>query len=201
MRRVKLGDVEFTVVENENAKDSAIITDNPVESGQDVSDHIKQNPSYINIRGQMIGEDAPVNLQKLKKYQQDGELLTYTGRNSYPNMVIEDIDRVHGVQNKTGFSFDIKLKQVRIATAKEVEIKIVNPITKTSDGKTSTKVKEPTNNGKQQTQNKAISTLPLNVKADSELGKQIFFNPEQAMKDKIQLYSPSGLNSLVVGLK
>ncbi|MGJ0848193.1 phage baseplate protein [Tissierella praeacuta] len=157
MRRVKLGDVEFTVVEVENVKDSANITDNPVESGQDVSDHIQQNPSYINIKGQMIGENAPSDLEKLKQYMKDGELLTYIGRNIYKNMVIEDIDRIHGVQNKTGYSFDIKLKQIRIAVAKEIEIKIANPATKKVDKKTSTKVKPTTNNGKQQPKQKTVS--------------------------------------------
>lgn len=162
MQRVKLGDVEFTVVEIENAKDSATITDNPVESGQDVSDHVKQDPSYINIRGQIIGEDAASNLQKLKKYKEDGALLIYTGRNRYGNMVIEDIDRVHGVQNRTGFSFDIKLKQVRIATAKEVEIKVVDPVTKAPSKKVSTQVKSKTNNGLQQSTPAQFNEIRMN---------------------------------------
>lgn len=157
MQRVKLGDVEFTVVEVENVKDSATVTDNPVESGQDVSDHVKQNPSYINIRGQIIGDDAASKLQMLKKYKSEGALLKYVGRNMYGNMVIEDIDRVHGVKNRTGFSFDIKLKQVRIATAKEVQIKVANPSTKRQDKRTATKVKKTTNKGKQQPKAKKVS--------------------------------------------
>lgn len=157
MRRVKLGDIEFTVVEVENVKDSATVTDNPVESGQDVSDHVKQNPSYVNIRGQMIGKDAASKLQKLKKYKNEGALLKYVGRNIYANMVIEDIDRIHGVKNRTGFSFDIKLKQVRIATAKEITIKVSNPYTGKVDKKIATKVKSVTNKGKQQPKTKYVS--------------------------------------------
>lgn len=188
MRRVKLGDVEFTVVEVENAKDSATITDNPVESGQDVSDHVKQNPSYINIRGQMIGEDAYPNLQKLIKYKEDGELLTYTGRNVYRNMAIEDIDRIHGVKNKTGYSFDMKLKQVRIATAKEVEIKIANPVTKKADKKTSTKAKEPTNNGKQQPQQKTIT--PTSPKLQNDV-MNLAKTPGGTIQAIMSTYKPS----------
>ena len=149
MRRVKLGDVEFDVIESENPKDSVTVTDKPVESGQDVSDHVKQNSSIINIRGQMT-EDAADKLQILKRYQKDGELLKYVGRNIYSNMVIEELDREHGVTNRNGFQFSIKLKQVRIATAKEIEIKMANP-------KAATKVKPVTNKGKQQPKKKYVS--------------------------------------------
>jgi len=156
VRRVRLGDVEFDVVEDENPKDSATVTDKPVESGQDVSDHAKLNPSIINIRGQMT-EDAAEKLQVLKKYLRERTLLKYVGRNAYDNVVIEDLDRVHGVKNRQGFQFNIKLKQVRIATAKEVEIKVANPNTGKQDKKTSTKVKATTNKGKQQPQKKKVT--------------------------------------------
>lgn len=149
MRRVKLGDVEFDVIESENPKDSVTVTDKPVESGQDVSDHIKQNPSIINLKGQMT-EDAVDKLQVLKKYQKEGTLLKYVGRNVYPNMVIEEIDREHGTRNRLGFQFNIKLKQVRIATAKEVEINMASP-------KDATKVKPVTNKGKQQPKQKRLA--------------------------------------------
>jgi len=148
VRRVKLGDVEFDVIESENPKDSATVTDKPVESGQDISDHVKQNSSIINIRGQMT-EDAADKLQILKRYQKDGKLLKYVGRNIYSNMVIEEIDREHGADNRNGFQFNIKLKQVRVATAKEVEIKVANPSTKK-------KVKKTTNKGKQQPKTKKV---------------------------------------------
>ena len=149
MRRVKLGDIEFDVIESENPKDSVTVTDKSVERGQDVSDHVKQNPSIINLRGQMT-EDAVDKLQVLKKYQKEGTLLKYVGRNVYPNMVIEEIDREHGTRNRLGFQFNIKLKQVRIATAKEVEINIASP-------KDATKVKPVTNKGKQQPKQKRLA--------------------------------------------
>lgn len=156
MKRVKLGDVEFDVIESENPKDSATVTDNPVESGQDVSDHVKQNPSIINIKGQMT-EDAANKLQTLKHYKKEGALLKYVGRNVYSNMVIEEIDREHGVANRFGYQFSIKLKQVRIATAKEAQIKVANPSTKRQDKRTATKVKKTTNKGKQQPKAKKVS--------------------------------------------
>lgn len=155
MRRVRLGDVEFDVIESENPRDSATVTDKPVESGQDVSDHVKQNPSIINLRGQMT-EGAVDKLQVLKKYQKEGTLLKYVGRNVYPNMVIEEIDREHGTRNRQGFQFNIRLKQVRIATAKEVEINMASP-------KDATKVKPVINKGRQQPKQKRVTDNQTNV--------------------------------------
>ena len=162
MRRVKLGDIEFDVIESENPKDSVTVTDKPVESGQDVSDHIKQSPSIINIRGQMT-EDAADKLQVLKKYQKEGTLLKYVGRNVYSNMVIEEIDREHGTRNRLGFQFNIKLKQVRIATAKEVEINMASP-------KNATKVKPVTNKGKQQPKQKRLAENQTKVMNHTMVG-------------------------------
>ena len=125
MRRVKLGDIEFDVIESENPNDSVEVTDKPVESGQDVSDHVKQNPSMLSIKGRMT-EDAAHKLQRLRQYQRDGALLTYIGRNIYSNMVIVDLDREHGASNRLGFDFNITLKEVRIAVPKEVAIQVAD---------------------------------------------------------------------------
>lgn len=151
-RRAKLGDIEFTVIEDENPTDSVEITDNPVENGQDVSDHVKQEASIINIQGQMIGDDAADKLRMLREHMNNGELLTYVGRNIYSNMAIKNINRNHGVQIRNGFAFNITLKQVRIANSKEVDIKV------NLSKKAATKVKSKTNNGKQQPKKKTTSS-------------------------------------------
>lgn len=156
---VKLGDVAFSVVDSENPVDSVSVTDNAVEDGQDVSDHVKQEPSIINVQGHMTGDDAAEKLAALKKSQKDGELLRYVGRNGYGNMVIESLDRQHGVDNKFGFGFNLTLKQVRIATAKEAEIDAGDPVTKSKTGKVKAKTKTPTNKGRQQPKAKQVAEI------------------------------------------
>ena len=152
MRRVKLGDIEFDVIESENPNDSVEVTDKPVESGQDVSDHVKQNPSMLSIKGRMT-ENAAYKLQRLRQYQRDGVLLTYIGRNIYSNMVIVDLDREHGASNRLGFDFNITLKEVRIAVAKEVAIQVADYA--------AIQTKPVTNKGVQQPQEKKISNADL----------------------------------------
>lgn len=168
-RRAKLGDIEFTVIEDENPTDSVEITDNSVEDGQNVSDHVKQQASVISLQGYMTGDDASDKLRKLKTYMNKGEILTYVGRNLYSNMLIENIDRNHGVQIKNGFAFNITLKQIRISNAKEVEISFGG------SKKTATKVKTQTNNGKQQAKNKTTTStqkVKSTVKTYKEGGRK-----------------------------
>lgn len=168
-RRAKLGDIEFTIIEDEKPRDVVVITDNSVENGQDISDHVKQNPSIIDLYGQMIGIDAAAKLNTLKKYQREGKLLTYIGRSIYDNMAIQSIDRSHGKNIRNGFSFNITLKQVRIATAKEVVINIVSPDTMKESKQTNTQVKPKTNNGKQQPHEKKVTTIKDDFRAEGLL--------------------------------
>lgn len=157
MRRAKLGDVIFSVVKSESVTLNAEVTDKSVESGQDIADHMKPKPPIIAITGVVTGPDAGSKLQRIKKYQSDGELLRYIGRNAYKDMVIEGLETDHGASIRNGFGFSLTLKRVKIATAKKVEIKVANPVTKAPDSKTNTQVKPKTNKGKQQPRKKTTS--------------------------------------------
>lgn len=137
MKRALLGEIEFSVVENENPSDSAEITDKPVEKGQDVADHVKIKPTIFNISGVVVGDDAYQKLQKLTNYHITGQILTYVGRNVYGNIVIEQFDRTHDSNVANGFTFNMKLKQVKIATAKEIII--ANPKVRTQTKAVSSK--------------------------------------------------------------
>lgn len=157
MLRATLGSVEFDVVENENISETSESTDHSVEQGQDVSDHVKHNPSILTITGVFVGKESPRKLQQLRKHRQDRDLLTYSGRNIFSNVVITGIDRNHNASNKYGLAFDITLKRIRITQAKNVSIKVANPKTKKVNAKTATKVKTVTNKGKQQPKTKVTT--------------------------------------------
>lgn len=187
-RRVKLGDIEFSVVEDEKPRDLATITDHQVESGQDVSDHIKQESSILDIVGVIVGDDAAETLSKLQKHQREGKLSTYVGRNVYANMAIQSIDRNHGKQIANGFAYNITLKQVRISTAKEVEIKVVNPVTRQASPKTATQVKAKTNNGKQQAKRKATTDAQVAQLGIYRDGISEYGRPTEKMKAIIGTY-------------
>lgn len=134
-RLAKLGSVEFTLVEDESIKEDASMTEHPVESGQNVSDHIKQEALLISVSGIMTGEDALAKFNKLKSHRDNGELLYYQGKEFHKNMAILNIGRNYNKQISNGFYFDLELKQPRISTAKKVTFKISSPKVKTSSNR------------------------------------------------------------------
>lgn len=158
MERAKLGGIEISVVTSERVNHRAESTDKPVERGQDVSDHTKKRPPIIDLVGVIVGEGAADKLNKLVKYQKEGTMIKFIHRTSMDNAFIEDINTIHEAKNADGYQFNIRLKQIRIATAKELEINVVSPTTMTKSKKTDTQVKPKTNAGTQQLQEKAITT-------------------------------------------
>ncbi len=151
MERAKIGDIDISVVSSERLDNKALVTEKPVEKGEDIADHTKKQSIVIELAGAIIGDDAGDKLNKLKKLQKEGTLIKYIHRNALSNMFIEDISSVHETKIRNGFEFNIRLKQVRIAQAKETEIKISNP-----SPKANTQVKPETSNGLQQAQEKPI---------------------------------------------
>lgn len=147
--KIKLGDVELDAVLDENVNRVSEVTDKPVEKGQDVSDHMKEKPKLVKLSGSVVN-DAAAKLALLESYKKEAKLLKYVGRNAVGNVVLELLDTKHPKENAEGFDFNITLKHIRIASPEEFEVKVKNPKTKKSDGKTKSKVKKKTNAGRQQ---------------------------------------------------
>jgi len=129
MPRAMLGEVELNVVESEKPDYSNDITDNPVESGVAVSDHVRPKPLSFTISGTVAGADAGAKVETLRQYSVTGQLLRYVGRNIFENMVIETLSTTHDVEVKKGFKFEIDLKQVRIAEKREIQYTGTDPVT------------------------------------------------------------------------
>lgn len=123
MEQAKLGNVRFTVLSSENITQSADVTDNPVENGQDVSDHVKQQPTQLSLSGLIVGENDRNRYERLIGFKEKGQRINYFGRETHKSMVITNLNRNYGKSNKTGFAFNIDLKQVRVGTAKNIVIK------------------------------------------------------------------------------
>ena len=147
MPRAMLGEIELNVVESENPEQSNEITDNPVEDGVNISDHVRPGPMSFSITGTVTGDDAGQKVEMLRQYANSGQLLRYVGRNVFENMEIETLSTTHDVEVRNGFKFDISLKQVRIAVKKETQYTGPDPITKKE---TATQVKTVANKGTQQ---------------------------------------------------
>ena len=115
MRRAILGDVEFSVVESESPERTNEITEKPVEQGANIADHVRPMPLVFAINGVVTGPDAAQKLSQLSRYRENAVRLTYVGRNLIRDLIIESLTTNHAVKIRDGFSFDLILKQVRIA--------------------------------------------------------------------------------------
>jgi hypothetical protein len=113
----KIGSVYIDVVYADQPKRSVKVTSHPVESGENISDHVKSDPYTINISGVVVGPDAAARLKKLEAYQRKGAMVAYVHRTIARGVVIEKFDTDHNVKVANGFAFTITLRQIRVAKA------------------------------------------------------------------------------------
>lgn len=113
----KIGDVEVTVI-NEVVSRSSDVTDRSVE-GSSVSDNVKKLPDTVTLDG-VVGSNGWDKLKILTQYQRNGSLLTYAGKNTYSNMVLELFETEHNSNFIDGFTFSAILKQIFTARTKLV---------------------------------------------------------------------------------
>lgn len=150
---IRLGDVKLDALVKENIDYDADVTSKEVEKGADISDHMKAKPFTASLSGVMV-EDADAKLETLKKYQKEGELLTYIGKSTLESVVITSLQVEHTVKNFTGYDFDIRIKEVRVASPETFKISVKNPVSGKQDSKTASRVKKPSNEGRKQVQSK-----------------------------------------------
>lgn len=93
-------------------------TDHPTEKGIDITDNVKREPVTLSISGKIVDTDTLKSheaLAKLYALENNGSLITYSGRNIIKNMQIQSFNSTHPNTNAGGLDFDMELKEVRIA--------------------------------------------------------------------------------------
>lgn len=121
LQGAKCGAVRFLpdmgTVNKEMVSRSSTITDNPIESGESISDHVFRQPRNIQLSGTVVdGAQAIATLDAMWK---SGDVLTYTGRNRIENLVIQQLQSTHDAKNRNGFTFVATLKQVTVGSAED----------------------------------------------------------------------------------
>ena len=129
------GTVEFDAVISEEVEMSNRITFFAVEDGQDVADHVSQEPDSLQISGVVAGEDAFQRLTILRNFRNNKEILTFVGRNVFAEVVIETLTTRHNARTRDGFEFDMTLRRVRISRIREVQITAVQTQTRQAQNK------------------------------------------------------------------
>jgi hypothetical protein len=162
----KLGEVDFNVVGNERPDFFNEVTDRPVENIGNVTDHVENKPIILNIDGHVTGTDAGEKIAKLREYYFKKEIVKYIGRNAFSNVVIESLSTEHNNRVANGFTFNITLKEIKIAISERVEL--LTPTIKTQVKQVGNKGVQP----KRQTTADEVKINEIRSKyADIEYGK------------------------------
>ncbi|MEV9639471.1 phage baseplate protein [Mammaliicoccus sciuri] len=134
-----LGDILIEVIQEESLDESSTTTDHALEDGEQISDHIENDPITLSITGVIIDPNDE-KLLKLREYRQKGKVLDYSYRSRLKTVLITSFKPVKGKDIKDGYRFSMTLKQVQFSKAPNV-IRVSVPVKK--------QVKKVTSKGKQ----------------------------------------------------
>lgn len=118
-----LGNLTFDVIEQEKPNFVNTITDKPVEDGANISDHIRNEPTVLNLKAIFSGDEAMDKYTELLDMKNSEELYPYSGGlGTYKNLAIKSISPMKDASYGDGYECSIVLKQVRVVELKTVEI-------------------------------------------------------------------------------
>ncbi|HFK7038839.1 hypothetical protein AWL03_14525 [Listeria monocytogenes] len=121
---------------NESETSPFTITDNPVETGSPVSDHVQRETKTLEISGFLLGANAEKDYATLKGYAEKGTIVTYQGRVYFKNVLISNLSKNYNTV-KNGFEITVSLRDLRRASTPWVRKK-----KKSSGKKQSSKTKK-----------------------------------------------------------
>lgn len=121
--------------EQDSKSPSVTITQNPVETGKPLTDHVQVNPDTFTVSGFLMDPNAQKNLSKLESYMKSGHVLTYVGRTIAKNVLISEMPATYSGEVGNGINVNITLTDVRIAKTPLIKKKTT---TTNSGKKTST---------------------------------------------------------------
>lgn len=110
-----LGDM-YIFVTDENIDSNVSVSEHPVETGINVTDHIRPQSATLSLNGEVVGADWESRLNRIKSWQRNGHVLSYIGRNIFHSAQIQSFSYQFTNKISGGFSFSMTLKEIRIAS-------------------------------------------------------------------------------------
>ncbi|MBC1389249.1 LysM peptidoglycan-binding domain-containing protein [Listeria welshimeri] len=100
---------------NESESSPFTITDNPVETGSPVSDHVQRETKTLEISGYLLGATAEKDYATLKSYAEKGTIVSFRGRVYFKNVLISNLSKSYNTI-KNGFEITVSLRDLRRAS-------------------------------------------------------------------------------------
>lgn len=132
-------------VTTEDYDHAGSVTSHKTEEGLSLTDHVENEAQVVSLSGILVRptqERVQTLVNKLLDWKKNGTVLQYEGRQVVQNVLIETFSFSADKSMANGFSFSMKLKQVRFA-----EITYIP------------QAKPVTNGGQKQTQNKKANEV------------------------------------------
>lgn len=93
------------------------VTEHPVETGVDITDHVKRRAMTLSISGEIVGKNADSVVSKIKQMHHGGTLCSYSGRTTLSNCLITEFSTSHPNTIWGGCEFSMTLKEIRVASS------------------------------------------------------------------------------------
>lgn len=166
-----LGGLTFTITISEAEKQTAKLTDYPVEDGVNYSDHVILAPREVTVQvGQGVDDaetDPRDKLDKLRELMTAREPIElYTGKSYYKSMIITSISTTTDSKTETVMIASVTLREVRIAQTQAAAVPVISKARQKQPKKTQASIKR----GTQQVQTVSTPQQP-NPQAESGLVK------------------------------
>lgn len=152
----QIQDLQIDIVSSEVIELPSETTDNPIESGSEVTDHIINKPIMLRMICQ-IGGSTLLNFtdrkiegyEALKRLRDDKQPVTVvSGLETFTNMLINNISIDRNLQNASVLQFQIEFKQAKIVSSQRVDVS--NNVSATKEPATKDRATSTQNKGKVQ---------------------------------------------------
>ena len=167
-------DLEIDIVSSEVIELPSETTDNPIESGSEVTDHIINKPILLRMVCQIGGSNLTnwtdrkiEGYEALKKLRDDKQPVTVvSGLETFTNMLINNISIDRNLQNASVLQFQIEFKQAKIVSSQRVDVS--NNVSATKEPKTKDRATSTQNKGKVQAKSDTATTSTTNGTTTSQ---------------------------------
>lgn len=164
----QIQDLEIDIVSSEVIELPSETTDNPIESGSEVTDHIINKPILLRMVCQIGGSNLTnwtdrkiEGYEALKKLRDDKQPVTVvSGLETFSNMLINNISIDRNLQNASVLQFQIEFKQAKIVSSQRVDVS--NNISATKEPATKDRATSTQNKGKVQAKSDTATTNTTN---------------------------------------
>lgn len=149
-------DLQIDIVSSETIELPSETTDNPIESGSEVTDHIINRPILLRMVCQIGGSNLTnwtdrkiEGYEALKRLRDDKQPVTVvSGLETFSNMLINNISIDRNLQNASVLQFQIEFKQAKIVSSQRVDVS--NNVSATKEPATKDRATSTQNKGKVQ---------------------------------------------------